>query len=437
MDMKNRIRFVAYLSPPPAKVGYGEFADNPNHITEEDYRGMTDCGFDRAIGLFENRTYHYLAGMRQAERAGMDYLVRDQFRSGSLEGIIDHLNKGGKTTEMLLREKGDRIAARFDKYSKQPAFSGILASDEPPATKFEAIRKVQDWFKERYPAKEFIVNLLPTYANAEQLSGIKDKEGFDYEKEYVGEFIRIVQPEILSYDHYALLYDWSKHENALRPDYLRNLEVFAEYSKQTGKPFYNFMLTIGHLYYRTQKTYEDIAWQVYTSLAYGVKGLQTFTYWTLLSNGEAEKITTALVDRDGTKTPAWYAMQQVIREVRAFESEYMAMQWAGTMPIAGDGRGEEENFAQLKHPLKEHPSVKSVRSDTHCVAGFFEGEGKTAIVLANFSDPCLNRRAKVQMQLNAQNISVYRGGKREDISLTDGCFGTELKSGEGIYIALK
>ena len=107
------------------------------------------------------------------------------------------------------------------------------------------------------------------------------------------------------------------------------------------------------------------------------------------------------------------------------------------MPIAGEGEKAEENFAQLKHPLKAHPSVRSICSDTHCVAGFFEAEGKTAILLANFSDPCLNRRAKVRMQLNAQSVSVYCSGKREDIALDDGCFQTELRSGEGIYIAVK
>lgn len=436
MKKEDRIRFVAYLSPPPAKVGYGEFAENPNHITEKDYLDMTDCGFDRAIGLFENRTYHYLAGMRQAERVGMDYQVRDQFHSGSLEGIIDSVGKSRKTTEELLQKYGPQIAARFDKYAKEPAFAGILASDEPPATKFEAIRKVQDWFKQRYPDKEFIVNLLPTYANAEQLSGIKDKQNFDFEKEYVGEFIRIVQPEILSYDHYALLYDDVKDENALRPDYLRNLEIFAEYSKQTGKPFYNFMLTIGHLYYRTVKTYADIAWQVYTSLAYGVKGLQTFTYWTLLNNDPVGKITSALVDRDGLKMPAWYAMQEVIREVRAFESEYLAKNWVGTMVISGDN-GEEPNFSMLKNPLKTHPSVRSISSDTNCIAGVFEKDGKSAVLLANFSDPCLNKQARVKMSLNAENVCVYRSGKSEDIKLINGDLDVVLRSGEGVFINLK
>lgn len=198
-----------------------------------------------------------------------------------------------------MREKERAICDRFDEYAKYPAFSGILASDEPPASKFTAIRTVQDWFCGRYPGKEFIVNLLPTYANAEQLSGDEGIENFDYEKDYVNAFIDIVDPQILSYDHYALIYDKKNDENVMRADYLRNLEIFAECSRRTGKPFYNFMLTIGHLFYRTVRAYEDIAWQVYTSLAYGCTGMQTFTYWTLLSNGEAENITSALVLRDG------------------------------------------------------------------------------------------------------------------------------------------
>ena len=115
-----RFHFVAYLSPPPAKVGYGEFAENANFIDEENYRTMTECGFDRAIGLFENRTAHYLAGMRQAEKAGMEYFVRDQFKSGSLEGFIDHPFRRNPRISAALEAK---IAKRFDRYADMPAFS--------------------------------------------------------------------------------------------------------------------------------------------------------------------------------------------------------------------------------------------------------------------------------------------------------------------------
>ena len=433
--MKRRFRFVAYLSPPPAKVGHGEFADNENFIDEKNYRTMTECGFDRAIGLFEIKVNHYVAGMKCARQVGMDYLVRDQFKRGSLEKIIDNLGRGGKTAEQLLADKGDDIARRFDRYSKYPAFSGILASDEPPASKFKDIRTVQDWFKSRYPDKEFLVNLLPTYGNAEQLSGVKGAETFDYEEDYVGAFIRTVDPEILSYDHYALMYDDKKGAYTLTEDYLRNLEVFAEYSRKTGKPFYNFLLTIGCLYYRTVKTYADIAWQVYTSMAYGVMGVQTFTYWTLLSNGPEEKITSALVDRSGTKMPAWYAMQRVISEVRAFEELYTDYAWVGTMPIRGAG-AENINFQSLKHPLTSCAAVRSAYASEDCIAGVFEKEGKYALLLANFTDPCLQKSAEASLVLAADRVTLCRGGWRKELEPAEGRLDLKLESGEGVFIVL-
>ncbi|RXZ61222.1 hypothetical protein ESZ91_02225 [Candidatus Borkfalkia ceftriaxoniphila] len=427
---EGKLLFVAYLSPPPAKVGNGEFADNPNYIDEKNYRTMIDCGFDRAIGLFENQVPHYIAGMRAAEKVGMDYLVRDQFQDGSIEGIIDDLQRSGKSCERLLREKERAICDRFDEYAKYPAFSGILASDEPPASKFTAIRTVQDWFCGRYPGKEFIVNLLPTYANAEQLSGDEGIENFDYEKDYVNAFIDIVDPQILSYDHYALIYDKKNDENVMRADYLRNLEIFAECSRRTGKPFYNFMLTIGHLFYRTVRAYEDIAWQVYTSLAYGCTGMQTFTYWTLLSNGEAENITSALVLRDGGKTQAWYSMRQVISEVRAFEKEFLKYRWCGAM-VAG---GPDANFGQLQHTLSAHPAIAGLKADAPCVVGIFEREGTYALLIANFTDPIEKRNVRVSAKMNADGTTVYYRGKRQKSAST---ISLELESGAGAFVLLE
>ena len=428
-----RFHFVAYLSPPPAKVGYGEFAENANFIDEENYRTMTECGFDRAIGLFENRTAHYLAGMRQAEKAGMEYFVRDQFKSGSLEGFIDHPFRRNPRISAALEAK---IAKRFDRYADMPAFSGILASDEPPASKFPAIRAAQDWFFERYPGKKFIVNLLPTYANAEQLSGMKGAKEFNFEKEYVGAFIDTVRPEVLSYDHYALIYDAKNKKNVLREDYLRNLEVFATYYEKKKIPFYNFLLTLGHLFYRTVKTYADIAWQVYTSMAYGVRGIQTFTYWTVLSNGPGENITSGLVDREGRKMPAWYAMQKVIGEVRSFEELYMRFCWQGTVPVRG---GETENpaFSMLEHPLSGDAGISEIRASEDCIVGVFGNQGERAYLVSNYTDPAEGKNAAFSARFRSEKVVLCRGGARKEISLQDDVFECTLESGEGIFLIPK
>lgn len=89
-------------------------------------------------------------------------------------------------------------------------------------------------------------------------------------------------------------------------------------------------------------------------MAYGAVGAQTFTYWTNLSNGPTEKITNALVDRDGTKMPAWYAMQEVIAEVRAFENVYMNFEWQGVLPAVADVYEGNAMVDLLMEPLESH-----------------------------------------------------------------------------------
>lgn len=124
--------------------------------------------------------------------------------------------------------------------------------------------------------------------------------------------------------------------------------------------------------------YRDIAWQVYTAMAYGAVGAQTFTYWTNLSNGASEKITGALVDRDGTKLPAWYAMQEVTKEVNAFENVYMNFDWQGTLPVVADKYESNPMVDMMLTPLTEHDRIASVSTTGDAIIGAFKDkEGVT------------------------------------------------------------
>ena len=423
-------RFVAYLSPPPAKVGHGKFKDNLNYIDQKNYQTMVDCGFDRAIGLFEERTEHYLAGMKQAQKVGIDYLVRDQFKDGSIEGIIWD---GEKTepSEKALEKIESKIRERFDEYAKMPAYGGILASDEPSAALFTAIKKMQDYYEKTYPGKVFLVNLLPTYGNNEQLYGDMSFNG-DYKKDYVQKFIDVVDPQILSFDHYALCFDLKTGENTMSPTQLLNLEVFAECARDSGLDYYVFLLTMGCLWFRTMKTYADIAWQVFSAMAYGAKGAQTFTYWTLLSDGEQEKIVSALVDREGNKTDAWYAMQEVISDVRGFEKEFMKSSWVGTFTVNGC-KEENINFKELKHPLKDHPAIKSLSCDGDCIVGVFEREDGYALLPMNFIDPAKLQDITLDLGINATKATLCRGKERTEIGENSKIF---LRAGEGVFVII-
>ena len=292
---------------------------------------------------------------------------------------------------------------------------------------------MNEWYRENFPDSEFQVNLLPTYSSQSQLFGDAsvDKK---YKEDYVEYFNEHVNPSVLSYDHYAL----SKlgTTNRVSATYLQNLEIFANESKRSGKPFYVFLQTLGHWDYRTMEYYRDIAWQVYTSMAYGAVGAQTFTYWTNLSNGPTEKITNALVDRDGTKMPAWYAMQEVIAEVRAFENVYMNFEWQGVLPAVADVYEGNAMVDLLMEPLESHERILSVSATKDAVIGVFkDAEGRDGFLIANITDPADNLSSDVTIDFkDAEKVVVYKKGRTLVYPAEDGKVTFRIGSGEGQFV---
>lgn len=426
-------RFVAYMAPPPANSGAGEFADNPDYMTIENYRTMAECGFNYTTGMYENTKELYLKGMDLAEQVGMKYYVRDySFAEGCIEGIIAAANSR-EEAESMLKEQEKFIKARFEEYSRHEGFAGVLAVDEPSTVRYDAIAVMNKWYVENFPDSEFQVNLLPTYASQSQLFGSGSSEK-KYAEDYVGYFNEYVNPSVLSYDHYAL--SKTGTTNKMSATYLQNLEVFATEAKRTDKPFYVFLQTLGHWDYRTMEYYRDIAWQVYTAMAYGAAGAQTFTYWTNLSNGETEKITSALVDREGNKMPAWYAMQEVIEEVRSFENVYMNFEWQGVLPVVADKYAGNSMTDFLMSPLKSHDRIVSVSATEDAIIGAFkDAEGRDGFMISNITDPADALASEVTVEFkDADKVVVYKKGRTLIYPLKKGRTTFCLGSGEGWFV---
>ena len=88
-----------------------------------------------------------------------------------------------------------RLDAIVEDYSKHPALAGYFYVDEPGAGAFGGLGEVVAYLKTRDPAHPTFINLLPNYANAQQL-------GTTSYDDHVRKFIEQVQPQLVSYDHY-------------------------------------------------------------------------------------------------------------------------------------------------------------------------------------------------------------------------------------------
>lgn len=423
--------FIAYMSPPPANArgdGNAQGEGNENFQTEEHYRNIVDCGFSGISAIYEYDEQEYCTALQFCDKVGLTMLVRDQ--KGLEPYVVKDMDKNGQSATDWLQENGVALEERLAKYAQYSSFAGILAADEPHSGKFENLRVLQDWFKQRYPDKEFEVNLLPDYASAEQLTGDEHAE-HDYPK-HVDDFVNVVAPEYLSYDHYALCIDPTTKKPYLRASYLKNLEVVAKKAKETEIPFKVFLLTLGHWDFRTVSTYEDIAWQIYTSLAYGAAGAQTFTYWTMLGYppGNEARVTTGVVGAQGELLPAWYAMKEVLHEARAFEKAYFAYRWEKCIYfLAGESNPLTESLEKNKDEL-----LLDVKTDNDLIVGCFTNQNKRAYLIANITDPAdkLSVQAKLQFSSNGK-AKIWQGGRAYNIDERNS-YTLQLRAGEGVLL---
>jgi hypothetical protein len=192
----------------------------------------------------------------------------------------------------------ENVAALVKEVRNHPAVMGYYLRDEPPADYFKGLATVADVVKELHPGAWPYINLFPNYATPGQLATA------DYPA-YLEQFIATCKPPILSYDHYALTQGGGFNEA-----YFTNLEQMRAVAVKHDLPFWNIIQAIGCLNFR-EVSAADLRFQVYTSLAYGARGIAYFCYITpSVGNFRAGPI-----DQFGNQTQTWQWMQQVNLQV--------------------------------------------------------------------------------------------------------------------------
>jgi len=180
-----------------------------------------------------------------------------------------------------------------------PAVFGFYLRDEPGADLFPGLATVASLIRELAPGKWPYINLFPDYANSAQL-------GASNYTEYLERFVAICQPRIISYDNYSLMDD-----GTVRDSYWSNLEAVRAAARRHGLEFWNIVLSVAHFRY-AEVSGAGFRFQVYTTLAYGGRGISYFTYFA----PQIGNYRLAPVDQFGNETPTWYSMQHVNLQVQ-------------------------------------------------------------------------------------------------------------------------
>jgi hypothetical protein len=248
-----------------------------------------------------------------------------------------------------------------DKLPNGPACWGYSIVDEPGAGAFPGLRKTVDAIRAARPGKLAYINLLPNYAPPAAL-GTKTYD------EHVALFVREVHPDVLSMDYYPMF----RPDADGRDGYCVNLETMRRESLAAGIPFWNFFNTMPFGPH-SDPTEAQIRWQVYTSIAYGAKGVMYFCYWTP-KGGEFPK-GGAIITAEGLKTRHYEQAKRVNAAVKNLGPTLMKLTNTGVYRV-----GPKDDSAKV---LKGSP-VRSIVEGDSLVGAFKHADGRRAVMLTNY-----------------------------------------------------
>ncbi len=241
----------------------------------------------------------------------------------------------------LAAEVGVKLVVSVEQYSSDmiryvvndikdhPALWGYTVGDEPHADLFEYLGERMAIVHETDPAHPCHLNLNGTGGTFGP-GGSYHTDTYD---EYLERFVNEVHPDFLSFDVYPCITDY-----VIQKDWYSSLEQIAAKAKKYNMDFWTYtsvcVFTDGN---GTQAapSVATIRLQDYTSLAYGSRALEYFTW----AGDDGNMAVCNLAGDISTTNPTFDCLKTVNEEVqnRAFVFDGCNVNWAGLYGAVPDG----------------------------------------------------------------------------------------------------
>ena len=381
---------LGYFSIPNANAGSaGSQAQNPSFLTKSNFLTYKAAGFNIVSGLYEREPFYtpdIYKALELAQETGLVYFVNDNdFRSESYDGTVPM-----GSYEQVLENMQNKW------YLNETAFGGLAVKDEPSCKDYDGMAKVNKALKELTDGKVLYSNLFPSYAGHHRF-GIDEvnNDWSDYE-EYVTRYVNEVKPDILAYDYYVFM----KKDGTLKNpqstsnpidvvqaeininEYFRSLSLFREVSLQQNIPFWVTVASYNHRSHN-QFTQKQTEWTVNTSLAYGAKGIQYYTYWSAIDSTTQDDWEnhnrSGLVTLNGTPHDTYYRIQKINNNIKVVDDVLMKATHKGIMQF-----GDFKLDIQGKDVLYGYGLLNNIKGGDTFV-GCFEKDGKPVFYIVNNS----------------------------------------------------
>ena len=320
-----------------------------------------------AIGFWVDPPADERIDERYAEIAEANFtLVLGGFGANDLDKVRRQLSVCEKYGLKALVWSGETPA---DQLPDGPACWGYHLRDEPKPADFPPLRTRVDEIRAGRPGRLAYINLYPTPSYPERKLGVATYD------EYVSRFMNEVNTDVLSMDHYP----------NFRPDsegrfyYCEDLECMRKYSLQKNVPFWNFFNTMPYGEH-TDPTEAQLRWQIYTSLAYGAKGVLYFCYWT--PTGSNFPKGGAIIRTDGRRTRHYDQAKRINFAVKNLGPTLMKLTSTGVRRVA-----PFEDIAKALDgtPIKTLSRVPADPPLDLLLGTFKHEDGRRAVMLNNYS----------------------------------------------------
>lgn len=188
---------------------------------------------------------------------------------------------------------------------------GYFLRDEPSAKDFPDLAKRVRALREARPGKLGYINLFPSYCDLERL-------GTPSYEEHVAKFIAEVNPDVLCMDHYPFM----RPDKDTRDAYLSDIDTMRRHALKAGIPWWNYFnsMPFGPHYDPTEA---QLRWQIFSSVAYGARGVLYFCYWSP-RGGEFPK-GGAILTAEGRRTRHYDQAKRINAKLKAWGPRLMQL----------------------------------------------------------------------------------------------------------------
>ena len=413
--------------------------------TYADDKEMMIGGWDSPIPTKEN--------YQAAKDMGLTHIFLDQvyakMDSPQYEEILSWCEELGLKTLLMsgsnlgTNSMKDWSEADWDllyERAASPAADMICYWDEPYVENFAEVKWLVERHNAEYGNSADAPTFYVTFNPAAHVNGSGEAIPYDeYANRLWDEVLSGLEgKKFLSTDVYPLITGGGS--TSVLSSWLPTLETMATLAAENDADFHMFIQSYwdvkGGNGSRRRINEEDLSYQVYTCMAFGITG---FSYFTYTESFLSDQMTGGCVTRDDCATTELYGWAKELNaEIKKFDNVYLSFDWQGVYPVVGSENesGFVPAYDLLQSPLSSLSCASAVTATQDTLVGQFQDEnGNDGLLVTNYSDPAvgLNDEVSITFQ-DANRALVYRNGERTVYVLQDGVLDLTLEAGEGVFV---